>query len=422
MAALETQLTELQKQYDDFKTLGLQLNMARGKPGSGQLDLSAGLLGAFPSYKLEDGTDARNYGILNGIPECRNLFAGLLGINADRIIAGASSSLNVMFDTMASLCLFGTGGGKPWHYYKFEGTPVKFLCPVPGYDRHFTICEELGIEMIPVPLLEDGPDMDMVSELAAKDPLIKGIWCVPLYSNPEGVCYSDEVVDRLASMETAAEDFRIFWDNAYGVHHFEERTPLKDILAACESAGHPDRTYYFFSTSKITFPGAGVALVASGEKNINELKKHMSAQTIGHNKLNQLHHVQFFKTPEGIRHHMELHAKELAPRFQMVLDWLEREISGTGYARWTSPKGGYFISLYTKPGCASRTVELAKNAGLTLTPAGAAYPYGNDPEDSHIRIAPSYPSLEELEKAMKLFCICIKLAATEHLLKKEKEN
>ncbi|MCB7302822.1 aminotransferase class I/II-fold pyridoxal phosphate-dependent enzyme [Bariatricus massiliensis] len=422
MAALETQLTELQKQYDDFKTLGLQLNMARGKPGSGQLDLSAGLLGAFPSYKLEDGTDARNYGILNGIPECRNLFAGLLGINADRIIAGASSSLNVMFDTMASLCLFGTGGGKPWHYYKFEGTPVKFLCPVPGYDRHFTICEELGIEMIPVPLLEDGPDMDMVSELAAKDPLIKGIWCVPLYSNPEGVCYSDEVVDRLASMETAAEDFRIFWDNAYGVHHFEERTPLKDILAACESAGHPDRTYYFFSTSKITFPGAGVALVASGEKNINELKKHMSAQTIGHNKLNQLHHVQFFKTPEGIRHHMELHAKELAPRFQMVLDWLEREISGTGYARWTSPKGGYFISLYTKPGCASRTVELAKNAGLTLTPAGAAYPYGNDPEDSHIRIAPSYPSLEELEKAMKLFCICIKLAATEHLLKEEKEN
>lgn len=421
MAALETQLTELQKQYDDFKTLGLQLNMARGKPGSGQLDLSAGLLGAFPSYKLEDGTDARNYGILNGIPECRNLFAGLLGINADRIIAGASSSLNVMFDTMASLCLFGTGGGKPWHYYKFEGTPVKFLCPVPGYDRHFTICEELGIEMIPVPLLEDGPDMDMVSELAAKDPLIKGIWCVPLYSNPEGVCYSDEVVDRLASMETAAEDFRIFWDNAYGVHHFEERTPLKDILAACESAGHPDRTYYFFSTSKITFPGAGVALVASGEKNINELKKHMSAQTIGHNKLNQLHHVQFFKTPEGIRHHMELHAKELAPRFQMVLDWLEREISGTGYARWTSPKGGYFISLYTKPGCASRTVELAKNAGLTLTPAGAAYPYGNDPEDSHIRIAPSYPSLEELEKAMKLFCICIKLAATEHLLE-EKEN
>lgn len=422
MAALDTQLTELQKQYDDFKTLGLQLNMARGKPGSGQLDLSAGLLGAFPSYKLEDGTDARNYGILNGIPECRKLFAGLLGINADRIIAGASSSLNVMFDTMASLCLFGTGGGKPWHYYKFEGTPVKFLCPVPGYDRHFTICEELGIEMIPVPLLEDGPDMDMVSELAAKDPLIKGIWCVPLYSNPEGVCYSDEVVDRLASMETAAEDFRIFWDNAYGVHHFEERTPLKDILAACESAGHPDRTYYFFSTSKITFPGAGVALVASGEKNINELKKHMSAQTIGHNKLNQLHHVQFFKTPEGIRHHMELHAKELAPRFQMVLDWLEREISGTGYARWTSPKGGYFISLYTKPGCASRTVELAKNAGLTLTPAGAAYPYGNDPEDSHIRIAPSYPSLEELEKAMELFCICIKLAATEHLLKEEKEN
>lgn len=422
MEALETQLGELQKQYEDFKTLGLQLNMARGKPGSGQLDLSAELLGAFPSYKLEDGTDARNYGILNGIPECRKLFAELLGINPDRMIAGASSSLNVMFDTMASLCLFGTGGGKPWHYYKFEGTPVKFLCPVPGYDRHFTICQELGIEMIPVPLLEDGPDMDAVSDLAAKDPLIKGIWCVPLYSNPEGVCYSDTVVDRLASMETAADDFRIFWDNAYGVHHFAEETPLKDILAACEAAGNPDRAYYFFSTSKITFPGAGVALAASGEKNINELKKHMSAQTIGHNKLNQLHHVQFFKTAEEIRSHMRLHAQELAPRFQMVLDWLEREIGGTGYARWTSPKGGYFISLYTMPGCASRTVELAKAAGLTLTPAGAAYPYGNDPKDAHIRIAPSYPSLAELNKAMELFCICIKLAAAEHLVKEEKEN
>lgn len=422
MAVLDEQLAKLQEQYEDFKTLGLQLNMARGKPGSGQLDLSTELLGAFPSYKLEDGTDARNYGILNGIPECRRLFGNLLGIDPERIIAGASSSLNVMFDTMASLCLFGTGESKPWHYYKFQGTPVKFLCPVPGYDRHFTICEELGIEMIPVPLLGDGPDMDIVSELAAKDPLIKGIWCVPLYSNPEGVCYSDRVVDRLASMETAAEDFRIFWDNAYGVHHFGEETPLKDILTACESAGHPDRAYYFFSTSKITFPGAGVAMTASGEKNIKELKKHMSAQTIGHNKLNQLHHVQFFKTPEGIRSHMKRHAEELAPRFQMVADWLEREISGTGYAHWTSPKGGYFISLYTLPGCASRTVELAKNAGLTLTPAGAAYPYGNDPADAHIRIAPSYPSLEELDKAMHLFCICIKLAATEHLLKEEKEK
>lgn len=421
MAALDTQLAELQKQYEDFKTLGLQLNMARGKPGSGQLDLSEGLLGAFPSYTLEDGTDARNYGILNGIPECRKLFAGLLDIDSENMIAGASSSLNVMFDTMAALCLFGTGGEKPWHYYKFHGTPVKFLCPVPGYDRHFTICQELGIEMIPVPLLADGPDMDVVCELAAKDPLIKGIWCVPLYSNPEGVCYSDAVVDRLASMETAAGDFRIFWDNAYGVHHFQEKTPLKDILKACKAAGHPDRTYYFFSTSKITFPGAGVALVASGEANIKELKGHMSAQTIGHNKLNQLHHVQFFQTPEGIREHMKRHARELAPRFQMVLDWLSREIEGTGYARWTTPKGGYFISLYTMPGCASRTVELAKNAGLTLTPAGAAYPYGKDPDDAHIRIAPSYPSLKELDKAMELFCICIKLAATEHLLK-EKEK
>lgn len=422
MATLEMQLEKLQKQYDDFKSLNLQLNMARGKPGSGQLDLSGGLLDRLSSYRLEDGTDARNYGILTGIPECRKLFGELLGIDPEHIIAGASSSLNVMFDTMASLCLFGTGGGKPWQYYKFQGTPVKFLCPVPGYDRHFTICEELGIEMIQIPLLEDGPDMDMVCEMVKNDSLIKGIWCVPLYSNPEGVCYSDAVVDRLASMETAAKDFRIFWDNAYGVHHFNGETPLKNILDACETAGNPDRAYYFFSTSKITFPGAGVALVASGENNIKELKKHMSAQTIGHNKLNQLRHVQYFKTPEGIRNHMKHHAGELRPRFQMVLDWLDREIEGTGYARWTRPNGGYFISLYTLPGCAKRTVALAKDAGLTLTPAGAAYPYGKDEADRHIRIAPSYPSLEELDKAMELFCICIKIAAIEHELNKEKEK
>lgn len=410
---LVSMLDELRLQYKEAQKLNLKLNMARGKPSALQLDLSNALLQSMEIYTLEDGTDARNYGILDGIPECRKLFGELLGIHPDQIIIGGNASLNVMFDTIAFLCLFGTENCQPWSYCKYKGEPIKFLCPVPGYDRHFKICEELGIEMIPVPLVEDGPDMEMVTSLAANDSAIKGIWCVPLHSNPQGVCYSDTVVEQLASMETAAKDFRIFWDNAYGVHHIYEQVPLKNILEECEKQGHPNRPYYFFSTSKISFPGAGISLVASSPDNLAELKKHMSAQTIGHDKLNQLRHVQFFKTPENIRSHMQLLAKELRPKFDVVLNKLETDLGGSSLASWSHPKGGYFVSLDTLPGCAKRTVQLAKEAGVTLTGAGATYPYGKDPKDCNIRIAPTYPTLEELEKAMDIFTVCVKIAGIE---------
>lgn len=414
-ADLSALLGELEVQYKEAQAQNLKLNMARGKPATTQLNLSNALLNKMESCTLADGTDARNYGVLDGIPECRQLFGELLGINADQIIIGGNASLNMMFDTLSFLCLFGTDGCEPWLYHKHNGRPVKFLCPVPGYDRHFTICEELGIEMINVPLNEDGPDMETVKKLVSQDDSIKGIWCVPLHSNPQGVCYSDKVVEELASMETAAKDFRIFWDNAYGVHHIYENVPLKDILEECAKAGNPNRAYYFFSTSKISFPGAGIALTASGPANIKELKKHMSAQTIGHDKINQLRHVQFFKTPENIRSHMKLLAEELKPKFDMVLNKLEEHLGGTRLAAWSTPKGGYFISLDTLEGCAKRTVELAKNAGVTLTQAGATYPYGKDPKDSNIRIAPTYPTIEELDKAMDIFVLCVKIAGIEKL-------
>lgn len=413
---LKTMLRELKKQYDAFCAQNLELNMARGKPAPSQLDLSAPLLGAMDTYTLEDGTDARNYGILDGIPECRRLLGETLGIAPEQIIIGGNSSLNVMFDTLSFLCMFGTQGEKPWLFHQFAGHPVKFLCPVPGYDRHFKICEELGIEMLPVPLLEDGPDMDVVKELVGSDPYIKGIWCVPLHSNPQGICYSSRVVEELASMKTAAEDFRIFWDNAYGIHHIYEEVPLKNILDECSRVGNPNRAYYFFSTSKISFPGAGIALTASSPDNIKELKKHMSAQTIGHDKLNQLRHVQFFKTPENLKAHMKLLAKQLRPKFDAVLDKLETNLAESGLATWSHPKGGYFVSLDTIPGCAKRTVELAKAAGVIMTGAGATYPYGKDPKDSNIRIAPTYPTLGELEQAMDIFTVCVQIAGIEKLL------
>lgn len=418
------ELQELEKklaeEYAVWKEKGLSLNMARGKPAAAQLDLSSEMLtGGLDSWKTEDGLDARNYGVLDGIPECRRLFGDLLGIPADQIIIGGNSSLNMMYDMMARLCLFGTQGEKPWKFWEYEGKPVRFLCPSPGYDRHFAICEALGIEMIPVKLTEDGPDMDEVERLAASDERIKGIWCVPLHSNPQGVCYSDETVERLASMKTAAADFRIFWDNAYGVHHIYEEVKLKDILEACREAGNENRAYYFFSTSKITFPGAGVALVASGSGNIAEIKKEMSAQTIGHDKLNQLRHVQYFKNAEGVREHMRALAGELRPKFDLVLSRLEEHLGGTGLMTWSRPKGGYFVSVDTLPGCAKETVRLAREAGVTLTGAGATYPYGKDPKDSNIRIAPSFPVPEELEQAMDLFCLCVKLAGVRKLLNEQ---
>ena len=409
---------ELIAQYQEEEAKNLKLNMARGKPAATQLDLSMELLNLPKNYLLEDGTDARNYGVLEGIPECRRLFGELLGINPEQVLMGGNSSLTMMFDTMAYLCLFGTQGSRPWSYYKCEGKPVKFLCPVPGYDRHFTICQELGIEMIAVPLLEDGPDMDIVTRLVKEDDSIRGIWCVPLHANPEGVCFSDKVVDTLASMETAAEDFRIFWDNAYGVHHIYEDVPLKNILDACEEHGHADRPYYFFSTSKISFPGAGVAVLAASPANIKEIRGHMSAQTISNDKLNQLRHVQFFQTPEGIHQHMKKLAEQLRPKFDIVLDTLDTQLFGSELASWSHPKGGYFISLNTLPGCAKRTVELAKKAGVTLTGAGATYPYGKDPEDRNIRIAPTYPTPEELAMAMNILVLCVKIAGIETLINK----
>ena len=403
---------KLESMYNDYISQHLKLDMSRGKPAGSQLDLTNNILNKLENYYTEDGLDARNYGVLDGIPEAKKLFSDLLGIPTNQMIIGGNSSLNLMYDNFTRLMLFGTAGHTPW--CKLD--KVKFLCPSPGYDRHFAICEDLGIEMITIPMREDGPDMDLVEQLVKEDASIKGIWCVPLYSNPQGICYSDEVVDRLAQMETAADDFRIFWDNAYGVHHIYEETKLKDILEATRLANHEDRVYYFFSTSKITFPGSGVALMASSERNIAEIKKHMTVQTIGHDKLNQLRTVNYFKTADGVREHMWKLAEELKPKFDVVLQTLEREFKGTGLLSWESPKGGYFVAVDTLDGCAKETVALAKEAGVVLTGAGATYPYKNDPRDRNIRLAPTYPTLEELKVAIELFCVCVKLAGVNKLL------
>ena len=406
---------EVEKTYAEYVSRNLKLNMARGKPAGSQLDLTNEILGPLSNYITEDGTDARNYGVLDGIPETKKLFSELLNLPESRIIIGGNSSLNMMYDTIVRCLLFGTGGHKPW----VKQEKVKFLCPAPGYDRHFAICEDLGIEMITIPLLEDGPDMDLVEKLAAEDESIKGIWCVPLYSNPQGVCYSDRTVERLGAMK-AAPDFRIFWDNAYGVHHIYAEEKLADIFDACAKGGNPDRVFYFFSTSKITFPGAGVALIASSEANVADIKKHMGIQTIGHDKLNQLRTVRFLKNAEGVHAHMRRLAGELKPKFDIVLNTLESELGGTGLAEWTRPKGGYFVAVDTLDNCAKATVELAKQAGVTMTGAGATFPYRRDPRDRNIRIAPSFPTAEELQTAIRLFCVCVKLAGVNHLIAEKK--
>ena len=402
----------LEKTYEGYVSQHLKLDMSRGKPAGTQLDLNNDILKSLDTYITKEGLDARNYGVLDGIPEAKKLFSDLLGIRGEQIIIGGNSSLNLMYDTFVRLFLFGTRGNTPW--CKLD--KVKFLCPSPGYDRHFAICEDLGIEMITVPMHEEGPDMDYVESLVKEDDSIKGIWCVPLYSNPQGICYSDETVERLAKMETAAKDFRIFWDNAYGVHHIYEEKQLKDIFEVAKAFGHEDRVYYFFSTSKITFPGAGVALMAASGANIAEIKKHMGVQTIGHDKLNQLRTVHYFKDADGIRRHMKKLGDELRPKFDIVLTTLEKELAGTGLLSWTKPNGGYFVAVDTLEGCAKETVALAKKAGVTLTGAGATFPYGNDPKDQNIRLAPSYPTLEELKVAIELFCVCVKLAGVNKLL------
>ena len=402
----------LQTEYRRYQDRHLKLDLSRGKPAGSQLDLNAALLERLDTYKTSDGVDTRNYGLLEGIPEARALFSELLGIPVERIVIGGNSSLNLMYDAMARCMLFGVGGATPW--CKLD--KVKFLCPSPGYDRHFAICEEMGIEMITVPMTPDGPDMDMVERLAAEDPAIKGIWCVPLYSNPQGYCYSDATVDRLGAMNCAAPDFRIFWDNAYGVHHLYKEHQLKDIFRACEAGGHPDRVFYFFSTSKITFPGAGVAMIASSPANILEIRKRMSVQTIGHDKINQLRTVRYLGSADGVRALMRNLAAAMRPKFDLVQSILERELGGTGLAEWTKPDGGYFVALDTMNGCARETVRLAQDAGVKFTGAGATFPYKKDPNDRNLRIAPTYPTLEELRPAMEIFCLAVKLAGVEKRL------
>ena len=406
---------ELEEQYLEFKNRGVKLDMSRGRPSAAQLDIAQGAAGGVENYIGINKFDYRNYGILDGIPEMKQYFAELLGLHPEEIIVGGNASLNLMYDSMTRLLLKGTAGEKPWK----DLSEVKFLCPCPGYDRHFAICEHLGIKMINVPMTATGPDMDMVEKLVAEDAAIKGMWCVPLYSNPEGICYSDETVDRLASMKCAAPDFRIFWDNAYGVHHlYDEETQLKNILEACRNAGNPDRVLYFFSTSKITFPGAGVSMVAASENNRKEILKTMGIQTIGYDKMNQVRTLNFLKDAANTKLHMKKLADSLREKFDIVLTTLERNFAGTGFASWHTPRGGYFVALDTMPGCARETIRLAADAGVKLTEAGATFPYHNDPNDSNIRIAPSFPPCSELREAMYLLCICIKLTAVRKLLTK----
>lgn len=409
--------SELEKKYQKYVDLNLKLDMSRGKPAPVQLDLSNELLEKLDNYTTEGGIDVRNYGVLDGIPEAKELFAHLLDLDKDKIIIGGNASINLMYDVLARIFLFGTQGNTPWS--KLE--KIKFLCPCPGYDRHFSILNEFNIEMINIKMNEDGPDIETIKKLVAKDESIKGIICVPLYSNPEGICYSDEIVRQLATMKTAAKDFRIFWDNAYGIHHLygEHKVhKLLNIFKEAEKVGNEDRIYYYFSTSKITFAGAGVSLLSASSNNIAEAKKHMGIQTIGYDKINQLHIVRYFKNPQGIENHMKKLAEIMRPKFDLVLEILERELGGTGLLKWKKPDGGYFITVDTLEGCAKKTVELGKKAGVVITGAGATYPYGKDPLDTNIRLAPSYPTLEELKTAIELFAVCVKLTGVNKLLEK----
>ncbi len=415
------QLVELREalmaQYKEYQSRNLELNMARGKPSAEQLNLSMGMMDVLSSscdLTCEDGTDCRNYGVLDGIPEAKVLIGDMMEVPVDNIIIYGNSSLNVMYDTVARAMTHGIMGNTPW--CKLD--KVKFLCPVPGYDRHFAITGYFGIEMINIPMHADGPDMDMIEKLVAEDDAIKGIWCVPKYSNPTGNSYSDEVVRRFARLKPAAKDFRIFWDNAYGIHHLYDdvQDELIEILDECKKAGNPDMVYKFASTSKISFPGSGIAAIATSHNNMEDIKKQLAIQTIGHDKVNQLRHVRFFGDIEGMKKHMALHADILRPKFEMVLNIFREELGGLEIGSWIEPKGGYFISFDSLPGCAKDIVSRCKKAGVVLTGAGATYPYGKDPDDCNIRIAPSYPPIGDLEIATRLFCLCVKLASLDKLL------
>jgi len=396
-----------QQQYDAFKQLGLKLDMSRGKPAPEQLDLSNELMSAIPGYKSADGTDLRNYGGTIGIPEARALFGQLLDVPAAQVVVDSSASLSLMHDVIVYALLNGVPGHAPW----VSQQPITFLCPVPGYDRHFSICEARGIKMINIPMTEAGPDMDLVEKLVAADASIKGMWCVPKYSNPGGVVYSDEVVARLAAMKTAAPDFRLLWDDAYRFHHLgDEKVAIANILDACAKAGNPDRAFVFASTSKISWAGSGIAALASSPANIAWWTANSGVRSIGPDKINQLRHVALLQNPAKVEELMERHRQLLKPKFDAVLAQFDALLGQMAGVSWTRPQGGYFIDLVTPPGVAKRTVALAKEAGITLTPAGAAFPYGKDPEDSHIRIAPSFPSLDEITKAAQGIALSLRLA------------
>lgn len=408
-AELQAEKAELEKRYNDFKAKGLKLDMSRGKPGSDQLDLSKGL-NDVANY-TENGVDLRNYGMMDGTPACKKLFADLMQVKPENVIVGPNASLTLMFDYI-SQCFTHGAGDTPW--CKLDS--VKFLCPVPGYDRHFTILEHFGIEMINIDMKADGPDMDAIEE-AVKDPSVKGMFCVPKYSNPQGITFSDDVVRRIAALKPAAKDFRIIWDNAYMVHDFvDDGDKLLNIFDVLPEYGNEDMVIEVCSTSKITFPGAGVSALAASDNNIKAIKKRLNAQTISYDKMNQHRHVEFFKNVDGILAHMKKHAAILKPKFDMVIKHLNNELAGLGIASWTEPKGGYFISLDVMDGCAKRVGELCKEAGVVLTTIGATYPYGKDPNNRNIRIAPSYPPTEELDIAAELMCICVRLASVEKLL------
>ncbi len=414
---LEREVANLKAEYKRYQAMDLSLNMARGKPCHEQLDLSMGMMDALNSeadLSCEDGTDCRNYGVLDGIHEAKVLIGAMMENKPDNIIIYGNSSLNVMYDTVSRAYTHGIMGNTPW--CKLD--KVKFLCPVPGYDRHFAITEYFGIEMIPVQMTPEGPDMDVVEKLVAEDEAIKGIWCTPKYSNPQGYSYSDETVRRFARLRPAARDFRIFWDNAYGIHHLydDNQDYLIEILEECKKAGSPDMVYKFSSTSKITFPGSGIAAIATSLNNLEEIKDQLSHQTIGHDKVNQLRHVRFFGDINGMKEHMRKHADIIRPKFEAVLEILDRDLAPYGIGEWTRPKGGYFISFDAPEGCAKAIVDRAKKVGVTMTGAGATYPYKKDPKDSNIRIAPTYPSLADLRTAMEIFTVCVRLTYAMKLL------
>ena len=407
----------LNKEYAEAKAKGLALDMSRGKPSAKQLDVSLGLLDTINSssdLKSLDGTDCRNYGVLDGIPEAKKLMADMMGTTPDHVIVYGNASLNIMYDQISRAYTHGILGNTPW--CKLD--KVKFLCPVPGYDRHFAITERFGIEMINIPMSESGPDMGMVEEYVSKDASVKGIWCVPKYSNPQGYTYSEETVKRMAALKPAAEDFRIFWDNAYVIHDLydDNKDEIADIISECEKAGNSDMVFEFASTSKVSFPGSGIAALATSANNIADIKKQLTIQTIGHDKLNQLRHVRFFKDINGLKEHMRKHAEFMRPKFEAVESVLEEELGGLGIGSWTEPKGGYFISFEAMDGCAKAIVAKCKEAGVKLTGAGATFPYGKDPKDSNIRIAPSFPTPEEMKQAADLFVLCVKLVSVEKLL------